>query len=215
MDNFDIQKDYWNGVADSKEFTTPFNKELFAQYVSAENRILDIGCGWGRILSVLYKDGYRNLLGLDISPDMIKVGKERFPFLDLRVKTDNNIDLPDESVDTVILFAVLTCIADDETQSLLLSEIHRVLKKSGTLYINDFLLNTDERNLQRYNAAADMHKYPYGVFEVSKDVFLRHHAKDYIQKLTAPFKTLYFHEDIYNTMNGHKSNGFIYLGQKV
>lgn len=215
MDDFNVQKQYWNGVADSKEFTTPFNNKLFDKYIPKTAKILDIGCGYGRTLSALYENGYKNLLGLDISDEMITAGKKRFPFLDLRVKPNENIDLPDESVDAVLLFAVLTCIADNETQNNLLSEIYRVLRKNGILCINDFLLNNDERNLQRYNKAAELQKFPYGVFEVSEGVFLRHHDKEYITELTKSFKSVYFYQDVYNTMNGHKSNGFMYFGQKV
>lgn len=38
----------------------------------------------------------------------------------------------------IILFAVLTCITEDEKQNALINEIKRVLKPGGIIYINDF-----------------------------------------------------------------------------
>ena len=81
---------------------------------------------------------------------MIERGKQQAPYLDLRLKKDAGIDLPDHSADIVILFAVLTCIKSNEEQQTRISEIYRVLKPAGILYINDFLINSDERNQFRY-----------------------------------------------------------------
>ena len=137
-------------MSEKKEFTTPFQAEEFSKYVNKESRILDVGCGYGRTLDELYRKGFRNLIGIDFSRGMIERGRKQFPYLDLRVKEDAKIALPNASVDAVILFAVLTCIRTNEEQELLLSEIQRVLKPGGILYVNDFLLNTDDRNLSRY-----------------------------------------------------------------
>lgn len=63
--------------------------------------------------------------------------------------------LADSSQDAVILVAVLTSMPRDEDQLKVITELQRVvLKPGGYLYINDFLLNRDERNLQRMDAMA-------------------------------------------------------------
>ena len=145
-----------------REFTTPFQAGEFSKYVKRDNSILDVGCGYGRTLGELYYNGYRNLIGIDFSKGMIARGKQQFPYLDLRVKDDAKISLPDASIDAVILFAVLTCIRTNEGQEQLLSEIKRILKPQGILYVNDFLLNTDERNLTRYAK----YKETYGIYSL-------------------------------------------------
>ena len=48
------QKEYWNSIADKKEFTTPFDLNEFSNYVKKDMKILDVGCGYGRTLSELY-----------------------------------------------------------------------------------------------------------------------------------------------------------------
>ena len=204
--------EYWNSVSEQKEFTTPFQAEEFSKYVQRQHSILDVGCGYGRTLDELYHNGYRNLIGIDFSSGMIERGKQQFPFLDLRVKNDAKIDLPDASVDAVILFAVLTCIRTNEEQEQLLSEIKRVLKPQGILYVNDFLLNTDARNLSRYEKFKEIYGI-YGVFELPEGAVCRHHDEAWIQQLLKDFSQLEYKHLTFTTMNGHKSNGFYFIGE--
>jgi len=79
------QKEYWNKAAANKEFTTPFQIKSFSQFVKKEDKILDVGCGYGRTLNELYSKGYKNLCGIDFSNKMIERGKEQFPWLNLKI----------------------------------------------------------------------------------------------------------------------------------
>ena len=101
------QKEYWNSVADAKEFTTPMQSAVFCRYINRDAAILDVGCGYGRVLSELHALGFRNLCGIDFSEKLIARGKRQFPYLDLRVMESENIDFPDASLDAVLLCAVL------------------------------------------------------------------------------------------------------------
>lgn len=207
------QKEYWNQVSATKQFTTPFHADKFEKYVGKNSAILDVGCGYGRTLDELYHNGYQNLIGIDFSSGMIKRGKEQYPYLDLRVTTESGkIDLPDNSIDAVILFAVLTCIQTNGEQEQLLSEIKRVLKPDGILYVNDFLLNSDERNLSRYEKFKNTYGV-YGVFELPEGIICRHHDEVWIKQLLSNFSELEYSRLTFTTMNGHKSNGFYFIGQ--
>ena len=207
------QKDYWNSVSGMKSFTTPFQTDEFAVHVAKDAVIVDIGCGYGRTLAELHAQGYERLIGFDISEGMIERGKKQFPFLDLRVMNEGRTELPDESADAVILFEVLTCIAGDGEQKRLINEIRRILRSSGILYVNDFLLNEDKRNLARYEKYAE--KYgTYGVFELPEGAVLRHHPEAYSKQLLSDFTELRFEHLSFTTMNGNRSNGFYYIGRK-
>ena len=208
------QEEYWNSVSEKKEFTSPIQLESFEKYIKKDSCILDVGCGYGRTLDELYRNGYQNLFGIDFSSGMIARGKRQFPYLDLRIKEDDKIALPDASVDAVILFAVLTCIRTNEEQGQLVSEIKRVLKPQGILYVNDFLLNTDERNLSRYEQFKDIYGV-YGVFELPEGAVCRHHDEAWIRQLLKDFAELEYSRVTRTTMNGHKSNGFYFLGEKL
>ncbi len=207
------QKKYWNTVAENKEFTTPFHFEEFAKFVNKEGIILDVGCGYGRTLEQLNLEGYSNLIGIDFSEKMIQRGNVKYPHLDLRVMQGDNIELDSKSCDAVILFAVLTCIVNDKEQAALLKEIERVLKPNGILYINDFLLNTDERNIERYKLFQDKYQ-KYGVFELPEGAVVRHHDIKWVEQCVQLFDKLILNQVVYTTMNGNKSNGYYYLGRK-
>lgn len=207
------QEKYWDKVAEEKEFPTPFQMETFEKYVLKEMSILDVGCGYGRTLNELYNHGFKNLTGIDYSQGMINRGLRLYPYLNL-IKTDGErISFPDNEFDAVILLAVLTSSYKDDEQQNIISEISRVLKDDGILYINDYLINQDERNLNRYEKFED--KYgKYGIFELPEGAVFRHHTEENIMKLTKDFEELVFEKTVYNTMNGHKSNGFYYIGKK-
>ena len=106
------------------------------------------------------------------------------------MKKDEAIDLPDESVDAVLLFAALTCIRSDEEQAALVGEISRVLKPGGVLYGT------------------------YGVFELPEGAVCRHHSEEYIFRLLDGFAKKEYAPITFTTMNGHRADGFYYIGQK-
>lgn len=207
------QREYWDSVSEVKEFTTPFQTEAFSRYVKKASVILDVGCGYGRTLNELWQQGFENLIGIDFAAGMIERGKQQFPTLDLRVKEGDAINLPDQSVDAVILFAVLTCIRDNEEHRRLIKEIQRVLKPGGVLYVNDFLLNTDEHNVPRYEKYKDKYGV-YGVFELPEGAVCRHHDERWIKELLADFREMEYQHLTFTTMNGNKSNGFYFIGRK-
>lgn len=208
------QREYWDSVSEKKEFTTPLQREAFAKYVKRTDVILDVGCGYGRTLNELHQEGFQNLIGVDFADGMIERGRQQFPQLDLRVKESERIDLPDNSVDAVILFAVLTCIWKNEEQERLIGEIRRVLKADGVIYVNDYLLNNDDHNLPRYKKFSEKYGI-YGVFELPEGAVCRHHDLARVRTLLAGFEELEYEPLTFTTMNGNKSNGFYFIGKNV
>ena len=209
------QQTYWDKAASKKKFTTPFRMDRFTSYVSKESIILDVGCGYGRTLNELYQEGFKKICGIDFSQKMIERGKNLYPYLDLK-KCTGTFAFKDNTFDAVVLVAVLTCIVKDEDQVKLLDEIERVLKPHGILYINDFLINQDKRNIERYNSYQKIHGIHggiYGVFELDEGATLRHHTIDHLFYLSRNFENMQFEELVYTTMNKHSSNGFYYLGK--
>ena len=207
------QKEYWNSVSETKTFTLPFNGELFSEYVKKDSVITDVGCGYGRVLRILKDEGYSDVTGYDFSPMMIERGRRECPDIRFEIMEEDRIPAGDESADAVILFAVLTCIVESEKQEMLIKEIRRILKPGGIIYVNDYLLNTDERNLERY------HKYEkelgvYGAFALPEGARVRHHSEEYIRELFRDFETREYDRIVYTTMNGHRSSGFTYIGSR-
>ena len=205
--------DYWDGAADTKSFTLPFDLELFGSRVSRGARILDYGCGYGRICRRLWEAGYRNLVGTDPSRRMIQRGKEENPHLDLRHIEDGSQTLEEGTFDAVILFAVLTCIPRDEDQIACVREILSLLRPGGVLYASDFWIQKDPRNIERYERYEREHG-TYGIFELPEGAVLRHHDRRWISNLLTGLTVLHQADVVATTMNNHKAVVFQYLGRK-
>ena len=163
MNKYHNQSTYWDRVSSGKEFSTQLQIDLFANYVSKDARVLDHGCGYGRTLHELQEDGYTNLYGTDSSPKMIARAAQELSNITLAVSDGEHIPFASESFDAVMLIAVLTSVIENEAQQKMISELKRVLKPSGYIYINDFLLNQNERNISRYKQFQGLY-VEYGVY---------------------------------------------------
>ncbi len=74
---------------DSKRFAQNarkyrWNYRRFLRGVAADAAVLDMGCGVGQFMFYLSRDGYRNIVGIDISADTIQRAKRMQPALDFR-----------------------------------------------------------------------------------------------------------------------------------
>ncbi len=201
------QRRYWENLSPDKTFTTPVQCELLKRFIAADAAILDVGCGYGRALLELRQAGFANLAGVEMSPALLLRAQDALPDARLRSQEPPVIDFPDAAFDAVLLLAVLTCIADDREQLALRDEILRVLRPGGVLYVNDFLLNDDARNLARYRDGAARYGR-YGVFTLPEGAVLRHHAPEYVREWLTPFQLRHYVETTYPTMNGHRGRGF-------
>ncbi len=207
------QIQYWNRVAPEKSFSHPLRAAWLTSYLNIDARILDVGCGYGRTLKQLLEAQFSRCVGLDFSAAMLARCRTEAPEASLIRNDGASLPLQSESVDAILLFAVLTCIPDSVNQKALIDEARRVLRPNGLLYISDLLINTDERNRKRYAEHAE--KYGcYGVFELPEGVVVRHHSKNWIAELTRPFEQLKYEPFTVTTMNGNASAAFQYLGRK-
>jgi ubiquinone/menaquinone biosynthesis C-methylase UbiE len=211
--DLDSQLDYWNTEGPQKTFAHPLNVRRLTHWLSIDSIVIDFGCGYGRCLGELSDSGYENLVGLDFSPAMIQAARERFPEITFEQIEPVTIPLPDESVDGVLLFSVLTCVPTDDGQQAMINELYRVLRRGGLLYISDLWLQSDERNLTRY--ARDESKYgKYGVFDLPEGVTVRHHDSKWIETLTSKFYNVALDDVDVTTMNGNPAKAFQWFGLK-
>jgi len=204
---------YWDRVAHEKRFSHPLRRDWLEKYSDRQARILDYGCGYGRTLAELSEAVYENIFGMDFSDGMLSRCRNEVPHARLIRNDGTGLPLKASSLDAVLLFAVLTCIPDGEEQLLLLSEVERVLRPGGLIYLSDLLVNEDSRNRERYQRFAEGYKC-YGVFELPEGVVVRHHRKEWIEELTSSFEQLEYEPFTVTTMNGNTSAAFQYLGRK-
>ena len=84
----------------------PLDRHLlnrFAEAVRCGGLVADLGCGPGHVARYLDAQGVR-MVGIDISPGMIRVAKELHPALDFRVGDMAALDLSDASLAGIVAF---------------------------------------------------------------------------------------------------------------
>jgi SAM-dependent methyltransferase len=96
-----------------------------------ESRLLDVACGDGHLLSLLAEAGFRDLVGVDQSPEELGRARERLgPGAELYCQQLPPLPLPDRSVDMAVCHMAMMLIEPLEPT---LAEIARVLRPGGGL----------------------------------------------------------------------------------
>lgn len=214
MSDINNQVDYWNGVAWKKEFTHTVDLALLRESLPLDSRILDFGCGYGRVCSELVQAGYRDVVGVDSSAEMIRRGRDQYPGLTLEALEASRLHYPASSFDAILLVAVLTCVPENQGQQSLMAALTALLRPRGLIYISDYLLQSDERNQQRYQQHVSEFG-TYGVFRLPEGAIVRHHSREWMGTLTRAFETLDVAEVDAFTMNGHAVKALRYVGRKL
>ncbi|MGW4799228.1 class I SAM-dependent methyltransferase [Nonomuraea sp. NPDC004297] len=214
MKDLGSQVAYWDTVGVSKTFTHPVNPD-WLQGVSRTARVLDYGCGYGRVMAELGEHGFTDVSGVDLSPGLIARGRQLMPDLRFAVlKSPPKSAHAPASFDVVLLFAVLTCVPEADAQRALVAELSRVLTSGGLLYVSDVLLQDDERNRARYAAHAQQFGTPYGVFATDDGAVCRHHDLAELRALLSDFEVVDERRIDVVTMNGHRSQAVQLLARK-
>ena len=108
--------------------------------------ILDIGCGTGELLSLISKREGVTLSGIDISPEMIRIAREKLgKGSDIRLGDSEELPWKDNSFDVVMCIDAFHHYPHPQKA---LSEMHRVIRPEGHLIIADPWHPSPVRQLQ-------------------------------------------------------------------
>ena len=127
----------------------PLDRHLlnrFAEEVRGKGLVADLGCGPGHVARYLVAKGI-SMLGIDLSPEMIRVASELHPGIDFRVGDMTALDLPDESLAGAVAFYSIVHFASEELGPVF-REIRRVLVPDGlallAFHIGDQVVHVDD-----------------------------------------------------------------------
>jgi SAM-dependent methyltransferase len=207
------QQAFWNAVAATKEFSHPLDLARFSTLVPRDARVLDYGCGYGRVCRELRHAGYANIVGVDPASRMIDRARAENPEITFQPLDNTALPLGAASFDAVVLFSVLTCIVDDDAQRAVVRKVERALRPGGIVYVSDILLQEDERNRKRYETGLRAFGR-YGVFELEPGVMFRHLPRIWVEELMSDFAPVEFVKIDVTTMNGNPAKAFQYWGTK-
>ncbi len=143
----DIKKDLQN-VYDSiaREFSNtrhlPWQElSIFIPYLPEGGKVLDLGCGNGRLLKVLQSANKKfEYLGVDFSFNLLEQARQQFPEYTFQKADMAKVDFPPGSFEAVCLVASLHHLDSQKERAELLKKIYLWLKPGGILFMTNWNL---------------------------------------------------------------------------
>lgn len=136
------QKDFYDGywqalkpLSTYKVIRTKWIMDVLLQLrkrYKQEIKLLDLGCGDGRLVPLWQALTGAEAHGLDLSPQAMQVAAQQYPFVHYKAGDATSTGYADELFDIIICQEVLEHI---EQQDALVTEAARILKKGGTLIL--------------------------------------------------------------------------------
>jgi ubiquinone/menaquinone biosynthesis C-methylase UbiE len=120
--------------------------KFLEEYVIDGKKILDLGCGNGRLYELL-KDRTIDYYGVDFSEKLIEIARSRYPKARFQVADVLNLPFPNNFFDKIFSIAVFHHIPSRQFRLQFLREAKRVLKPEGKLILVVWNLNTWKKSL--------------------------------------------------------------------
>lgn len=153
--SFSLLERTWNTIASFWDVlpSTSQNKKIEKFHIMEEKfvlnfvgkhkkniRILDLGLGTGRVLKLLSKKGFVNLVGIDLSAKMIENARKELPKSATLLHIDFREKFPfeDDYFDLILIMGNTLTSGGLLESERVLRNAHRVLKKTGTLIIGSY-----------------------------------------------------------------------------
>ncbi len=135
----DLARGYDRSLAGSSLFS--IDQAFVERHCPPPGRLIDLGCGTGRLLITLAKRGYETT-GVDLSPEMLRVAAEKATLEKLQVSLiqANLTDLdgiPNATFDyAACLFSTLGMVLGADYRRRVLAHTLRILKPGGTFILH-------------------------------------------------------------------------------
>ena len=119
---------------------------LLEKYASKDMKFLDYGCGTGRSLRFIRSLGYNDIVGVDISNDMITNAK-KIDILGNYILIENSkIPYQDKTFDIIFMSYVFLEVGEYNEIVKILKEFKRVLKDNGhIIFITSIVKNIKDK----------------------------------------------------------------------
>jgi ubiquinone/menaquinone biosynthesis C-methylase UbiE len=123
--------------------------KAFAQLNKDKGTCGDFGCGPGQTTKFLFDSGVKDIVGIDISPEMTKVARRIFPYI--KFETGDLLALPysDNYFASAIAFYAIVHFDYDQI-AIAFKEINRVLKK-GAHFLFSFHVGEETVHFDKAN----------------------------------------------------------------
>ncbi len=126
---------------------TPGDLQFYEQVCVGAHRILELGCGYGRVLEHL-RSPERTVVGLDLHEGLLQRARERLgPGVELHQGDMRDYDLSQTFDRILIPYCGLYCLVDDESVQACLRTAHKHLAPGGKIamdaYVGELFLHAE------------------------------------------------------------------------
>ncbi|MFC1842956.1 class I SAM-dependent methyltransferase, partial [Candidatus Dependentiae bacterium] len=185
----------------SSEEKTAAQIKFLQKFISQKHRILDVGCGYGRITIPLAKMGYQ-VEGIDLSPNLLEEAKKQAKKENLKLtfKVGDMRSLPykDERFDIIVcMWSTFSYMLTEHDQIQAINEMCRALAKNGTLIID---LPAATENKIRNGVFIEPNVLKKEIMGIEHTVYL--HTKETLSNLLKSLKNIKSYEVKYKNVNG-------------
>lgn len=166
--------------------------------------IFEIGCGPGNITRYfLRKRPDFNILGIDLSPNMIELAKQNNPSAKFEVMDCRDIDQISDNYDGIVCGFCLPYLSKEETAKLV-KDCGNLLNKDGLLYLSAI---EDDYAKSGYETSSDGH------FKM----FVYFHQADFLEECLSNngFEIMDIKRITYSKPNDRKDVHLIYIAKKI
>jgi ubiquinone/menaquinone biosynthesis C-methylase UbiE len=147
-------KDDYNKIAEhfSQTRYAPWSEfELFKQYIKTGQKVLDLGCGNGRLFFSYLKDFKVEYYGVDNSEKLIEIARKRifnfqfsifnkFSMPNFQIGEMTELPYQDNQFDVIICIATFHHLPTKNLRLKTLSEVYRILTPGGYLLMTNWHL---------------------------------------------------------------------------
>ncbi len=119
--------------------------QLFGLRLRHKPKVLDAGCGNGRLFQVI-EDAGALPVGIDQSAELTRIAQKKYPHITIQTAQMQQLPFADETFDGAAAFASLPHLPSSKAQRTALREMHRTLKPGGFVFGTLWNLNQPQFN---------------------------------------------------------------------
>jgi 2-polyprenyl-3-methyl-5-hydroxy-6-metoxy-1,4-benzoquinol methylase len=155
-----------------------------------DRQILDVGCGLGGTADYLYSNGYGNVTGIDIDPELIDYAQSKYPYINFET-------LPAEKAASyfkkhtfhlVYFFSSMYCM---ENKKQVIDSIRPLIKPDGYLIIFDYIMGVHYQGENPFSDNQTKSFEPLSLSEMEKFFTSNRWQIDRLEDLSQEFLSWY------------------------
>jgi SAM-dependent methyltransferase len=202
----------WDEMAGKFHSTFPIESLELNNFIQRDYRVLDYGCGEGRVLRYLREMRIKNVIGCDTSLKMCKIAQKSVCEFDILHLKEHCKYLFGSTFHVIILVAVLSSIIPYSERKEIVRYLHENICKDGLIILGDFGVSNKSLYVERYSKA----KIEPFTFKTDEGIYIHHFNIQEMFDLCKGFFNIIKYKTVdAKTIHGRSLPGYVFWGRKI